>query len=31
MREALSDALYLQDADGRRAYVSPAKLKLYRI
>lgn len=31
VKEALSDALYLQDADGRRAYVSPAKLKLYRI
>lgn len=31
VKEALSDALYLQDGEGRRAYVSPAKLKLYRI
>lgn len=30
VKEALSDALFIRDAEGRRAYISPAKLKLYR-
>jgi hypothetical protein len=31
VKEAMSDALFIQDPAGRRAYISPAKLKLYRI
>lgn len=31
VKEAVSDALFIQDPEGRRAYISPAKLKLYRI
>lgn len=30
VKEALSDALFIRDTEGRRAYISPAKLKLYR-
>lgn len=31
VKESLCDAIYIKDGDGRRAFIAPAKLKLYKL